>query len=223
MSYRTKGEILSDLLKKHKLNQRKFAEKLKEAGYNRGEDAISKYIRGERQLSIDIIEKIAKVLNEDVSIFFDENKIRATALKIEKEINCGIMPSNENLDEDFVFIPNNEYKFSLKALRASGNSMSPLIDHHDIIIYDSDKNTKITHGDLAIYKLYEEEACKIFIDKAHINIVELKAIQNNENFKTTAIRADDKYMISHLELYKVIKIYKNLQDKQTALKLVKED
>ncbi|EAJ4503083.1 helix-turn-helix domain-containing protein [Campylobacter upsaliensis] len=223
MNHKTKGEILSNLLKKHSLSQRKLAQMLKEAGYDRKEDAISKYIRGERQLSIDMIEKIAKVLNENVCIFFDENKTQSLTLKIERKINCGIVPSSEILDEDLIFISSNETKFSLKALRANGNNMSPLIEDNDIIIYDSDENTKITHGDLVVYKFYEEEACKIFINKPHINIIELKAIQNNENFKTTAIKTDDNQIIKHLKLYKVVKIYKNLQNNQVALKLVKED
>lgn len=74
-----------------------------------------------------------------------------------------------------------------------------------------------------VYSFYEEKACKVFVDKSHINIIELKPIEKNENFKTTAIRADDKYMMSRLEIYKVVKIHKKLHNKEALLKLIKED
>ncbi|MCR2067166.1 XRE family transcriptional regulator [Campylobacter helveticus] len=222
MATKTKGEILKTLLNKHGLKQRHLADMMTKAGYKIGEDAISKYIRGDRQMCVEIMENIAKVLNEDICVFFEENNAKPKALKIEKEINCGIAPTSQNISESFIYIPNNESKSSLKALKASGNNMSPIIDEGDIIIYDSDKKTQISHGDVVVYKLYEEEACKIFIDKKDIHIIELKPTQNNEIFKTTTIRADDKYIMKQLELYKVVKIYKKLSNKQAILEFIKE-
>ena len=224
MIKKTKGQILKTLLDKHGLKQRKFAKMLEESGYKiSSEDAISKYIRGDRQMSAEVMESFAKFLNEDVCVFFEENNTKPKALRIEKDINCGVAPKSQNLNENFVYMPSGEYQSNLKALKASGNNMSPIIDEGDIIIYDSNEKTQISHGDIVVYKLNKEEACKVFVDKKDVHIIELKPTQNSKTFKTTTIKVDDKNVMKQIKLYKVVKIYKELSNKQALLQLIKED
>lgn len=223
------GENLRALLQKHGLTQAELAEKLTNAGYNNGKgittDAISKYVTGKRKITANFMKAVLEILGEkDLNVFFNHSSNKsAVELRILGKINCGIIPKDEVLNPSYIYIAHNEYKPSLKAVIASGNQMSPIIDDGDIIVYDEDKKSKITHGDIVIYKIYEEQACKVLIEMNDINILEFKPIETNENFKSTALRADDKYIMERLEMYKVVKIDKKLQNKKALLKLIKED
>lgn len=218
------GDKLASLLQKHNLTQVQLADMLKQSGYTITSDAISKYIAGKRKIPTKFIQAILSLLGEkDANIFFNDEAINSISISVFERVNCGKVSKSDETLQELIYMPNYEFKPSIKAVIANGNQMSPIIDDGDIIIYDTDKNIQVTNGDLVVYSFYEEKACKVFVEKPHINIIELKPIEKNENFITTAIRADDKYMMSRLEIYKIVKIYKKLQNKEALLKLIKED
>lgn len=221
------GERLKELLKKHNLTQQQLAEKLTNAGYRDGRGikvgAISKYILGQRKMTAEFIEAVMKSLGEnDANVFITNKPIEVQRIKISGSVSCGL-PLNDTYEcqDEFTYIPSNQSKPTLKASIANGDSMFPLIEDNDVIIYDTDPLVKPKHGDLVVYIDNTETACKIFIEKSEVGIIEFKPINQNENFKTKTYRIDIDN-IDNLCIYKVIKILKTPNNSKSNLKLVNE-
>lgn len=71
-----------------------------------------------------------------------------------ERVNCGEIPKNDETLQELIYMPNCEFKPSIKAVIANGNQMSPIIDNEDIIIYDTHKKL---HNKEALLKLIKED------------------------------------------------------------------
>ena len=223
------GELLRKLIKKHGLTQKELAQKLTNAGYNCGNGikvaAISKYILGQRKISSDFIKATLEVLGEnDANIFFSGKPLEVAKIKIVGSVSCGgALEDGYQRNDEYTVILADENRPTLRAVIANGDSMYPMISDKDIVIYDSDNfNVKPQNGDLVVYFLNNENACKIFVEKKNLGIIEFKPINQDESFKTTSIRIDNEVLMENLSIYKVVKIIKNPEKARQNLKLVGE-
>ncbi|OEV56669.1 MULTISPECIES: LexA family transcriptional regulator [Campylobacter] len=221
------GENLKKLLKKHNLTQNELAEKLTAYGYRNGHGiktaAISKYALGQRKMTAEFIEAVLKVLGEtDANVLISDEPIEVQRIRITGSVSCGL-PINDvyECQDEFTYIPLSQNKSNLKAARANGDSMFPIIEDGDIIIYDTD-SSKPRHGDLVVYTYNNEIACKIFVEKKDVGVIEFKPVNQSDSFKTTTFRIDIDD-IDDLKIYKVIKIQKTPKNAKSNLKLVNEN
>ncbi|RQD66689.1 LexA family transcriptional regulator [Campylobacter hepaticus] len=221
------GYNLKKLLKKHNLTQNQLAQKLTAYGYRNGHGiktaAISKYALGQRKMTAEFIEAVLKVLGEtDANVLISHEPIQVQRIRITGSVSCGLSINDVyECEDEFTYIPLSQSKSNLKAARANGDSMFPIIEDGDIIIYDTD-SSKPRHGDLVVYMNNNEIACKIFVEKKDVGIIEFKPVNQSDNFKTTTFRIDIDNM-DDLKIYKVIKIQKTPNNPKSNLKLVNEN
>ena len=139
-------------------------------------------------------------------------------IKVTQTVSCGLSDINHLQTEETVYISRDIYNNNLYALKACGDSMLPEIADGDIIIVDPSAN--IRNGDLVVYALLGEKACKIYNKLPEVNIIELIPFNQNENFKTKIIRLDDDH-IEDLQIHKVVHIVKNqINNASSRLKMV---
>lgn len=210
------SELLSQLIIKHGLSNAKLAKMLSENGLKTTGPAIGTYRRGEVGVKLSFIKAVFELLGEDYSsVLNGEPLSKVKSVPIVGDVSCGAGAVNVYQDVgEVISVSEDIYKPSLRGLIASGDSMQMEICNGDIVIIDEASAPQ--HGDLCVYRLHGELACKIFIDKtAAAGVIELKPMNANPSFKTRTIRLEDD-IIEDLELFKVVMISKSLKGTNEA-------
>ena len=216
---------LRKAIKNSGLNLEQICKKLQDYNINLSISTLSAYQNGTRTPDPKFIQSLMEILQiNDANIFFSGKPLEVAKIKIVGSVSCGgALEDGYQRNDEYTVILADENRPTLRAVIANGDSMYPMISDKDIVIYDSDNfNVKPQNGDLVVYFLNNENACKIFVEKKNLGIIEFKPINQDESFKTTSIRIDNEVLMENLSIYKVVKIIKNPEKARQNLKLVGE-
>jgi len=166
------------------------------------------------------IKALAEILGVTTDYLLNKETeiLPVVSLKVSGTVSCGLSDINHLQTEETIYIPRDIYNNDLYALKACGDSMLPEIADGDTVIVDPNANIK--NGDLVVYTLLGEKACKIYNKIPEANIIELIPFNQSENFRTKIIRLDDDH-IEDLQIHKVVHIVKNqINNASARLKMV---
>ncbi|NLY03898.1 MAG: helix-turn-helix domain-containing protein [Campylobacter sp.] len=216
---------LKAVLKERKITYSMLVDILEERGVPIAEATIKSWFnKVQATPDIDKILAIAQILNIRADELIDQNVFETIdnikGVPIIGEASCGLPISSSYQDNEFTYMPEGEYKKELYAVRASGDSMSPLIDDGDIVICDP--TIELQNGDLVYYTLYQTDiAIKVFVENKERELIQFKPVNSTADFKTVTILLDDADMINNLKITKVVKIVKDTNNgRRQNLKLV---
>lgn len=201
------NEELDALIAAHKLTNEEVARRLSSIGVTVKGGTISSYRTNRRKAKQELLDAVKVVLGEKVK------QMPLRSIKVSGAVSCG--KPCENVYQDVEYIPIQSFKDSLVAVRACGDSMESEISDGDILVIDTDKDVRVVSGEIVVYRLHGDEACKVFISKPEAGIIELKPINASPEFKTLTLRVecDD---IESLSMFKVVEVHKTLKNTAKA-------
>ncbi|WP_373069866.1 LexA family protein [Sulfurimonas sp.] len=195
---------INDLLEiKGRGTQKKLADFIGETPVN-----VNRYIKGSRDIPVEIIPKIAEFFNvsTDYLLGNDIIKSQVKTIPIIGTTSCGGTELSNHVEIGAVCYYNGAYyKDSLYCVVANGDSMAPEIEDGDEIICDPDVVPE--NGDMVHYTIENESAVKVFVKDEDAYIIQFIPYNANENFKTRTFRLDDEYT-ANLKIAKVVAVNK---------------
>lgn len=230
MEYILKKDVVKAALKEKKMKYVDLMVSMINNGYDVAEISLKKWLQPKSTLrpSIDSISAIAQALDlrfdDIVEIDEDTNnnifggRIGIRKVPIRGYASCGAPELNEYSGDEAVYFPENLWDKHLYGIIACGDSMSPEIDNGDIVVCN--EKEPIRNGDLVHYKLFNEDAIKIYYKDKNDTI---KLVPRNQSpcFFTRTIAATDSELLENFKAAKVIRITKaDINNRSARLKAV---
>jgi len=189
------GTLLKEARKKSKLSQDELAKILE---INRV--SISNYEKDKNTPTLSNLKKIQEALNLSSDYFDDENKIKVRTIPLIGLASCGV-PQSYALDGyEPVVVSADIYKDGMYAVRAEGDSMSPKINHGNIVYCLA--NEIIDNGHIIHYTLNGESGIKKYKINEKGTIITL--IPLNSKYDVVTIHENDPHSLKMAKVVGVV-------------------
>ncbi len=174
------GEKLKKARKQQKLSQQELANLLEVSRV-----AITNYELGRNNPSFENISKLSKILKTDLTS--DKSFVEINLVPLIGKSSCGTPKEYELNGYESIPIPSPMYREGMYAIEADGDSMSPKINHGDIVFCNP--NQIIDNGKIVHYSLNGESGIKKYKINETGTIISLIPI--NSDYDVISIHCDD--------------------------------
>lgn len=207
------GKNIKNILKDKKIKQKEFANLIEETEVN-----VTRWLNESRGIPENKYPKIAKVLNISIDEILGHSIIQTKVIPLIGKSSCG-KPQNYDLNGyEPIPVPVDMYRTGMYAIEADGDSMSPKINHNDIVYCDP--NRQIDNGNIVHYCIDDESGIKRYKMNEAGTIISLVPI--NSDYDIITIHCDENVDLRMARVVgKIDKDFKNeyhRNDKRTSQK-----
>lgn len=174
------GEKLKAARKKQKLSQQQLADMMEVTRV-----AITNYELGRNNPSFENVAKLSQILKTDLTS--STKPLETKVIPLIGKSSCGIPKDYDLNGYDPVPVPTEIYKDGMYALEADGESMSPKINHGDIVFCNIHR--QIDNGNIVHYWLNGESGIKRYKINEAGTIISLIPI--NTDYDVITIHCDE--------------------------------
>lgn len=178
------GANIKQVLKDKKISQKDFADMINETTVN-----LNRYLNEQRNIPVFLYPLISKVLNMSIDEIMGNQSLSTRFIPLIGKSSCG-KPKDYDLNGyEPIPISLDLYLDGMYAVEADGDSMSPKINHGDIVYCRP--NQIINNGNIVHYWLNGESGIKKYKINEAGTIISLLPL--NPDYDIITIHCDDNY------------------------------